>query len=555
MKTITNFDINLNSLPASGENRSFSVFGDPGCVFSLEIKNEDDYYYNFKTQSFTATKARLKNKVINESGKYVGSIIFPSISDDDDYDIYLWAESNWDTKHADYSEVRFADGSIDINSSTGSSSNLLQKIIYQYTDTTITLDARSPNYLAAWSGVGITGNRTLVVGRGANSGKIPFSIIVTTAATKALRINRQPTSNDIYAYEAITMGTGQQLPGEDIWGGTAASGAVKGTVTGGNGGVSGPDITLSTTLSAAFTTHGPVGYRLTGTSTDDVLNKTVVLVTDYTSGVPSITLDTAVTIANGTTLTLTAPQYYRWSVNSSSSMHNLSPGMIMNHSTGSDVDYSWQTIPAKIAYYTDTTTRTMERLNADGSITETTDNIVNFSSLALDTLGLKPTITKGKVTKQLGNITFDIQVNEDATNRAAWFYAYGEQKASKLLGADIKFSDLKVELTKPTTTTTSGVSNSTTIPVADREGTIQNVSTISGIGINASVANPTIASATADGAGSWTASAAQTLENGITLTIEGTSRVATITGNIEVNNLQSSNFNIYFDLESFLTAA
>tara|TARA_Y100000593_G_C4131366_1_gene247548 strand:- start:46 stop:639 length:594 start_codon:yes stop_codon:yes gene_type:complete len=197
----------------------------------------------------------------------------------------------------------------------------------------------------------------------------------------------------------------------------------------------------------------------------------------------------------------------------------------------------------------------MERLNADGSITETIDNIVNFSSLALDTLGLKPTITKGKVTKQLGNITFDIQVNEDATNRAAWFYAYGEQKASKLLGADIKFSDLKVELTKPTTTTTSGVSNSTTIPVADREGTIQNVSTISGIGINASVANPTIASATADGAGSWTASAAQTLENGITLTIEGTSRVATITGNIEVNNLQSSNFNIYFDLEGFLTAA
>ena len=120
--------------------------------------------------------------------------------------------------------------------------------------------------------------------------------------------------------------------------------------------------------------------------------------------------------------------------------------------------------------------------------------------------------------------------------------------------AQIIFSDLKVEITKPTTTTTGTVSNSTTIGVADREGTIQNVSKISGIGIAAGAVNPKITSATADGSGNWTVDVAQTLESGITLTVENTSRVATITGNIEVNNLQSGNFTLYFDLERFLTA-
>jgi len=121
---------------------------------------------------------------------------------------------------------------------------------------------------------------------------------------------------------------------------------------------------------------------------------------------------------------------------------------------------------------------------------------------------------------------------------------------------------VKVELTdstyvsgtKPTTTTTGTVSNSTTIGVADREGIIQNLSTISGIGINPSVANPTITSTQADGAGNWTASAAQTLESGITLTIDNTSRYAIITGEIEINQFGNQDSIVFFNLENLLTA-
>ena len=51
--------------------------------------------------------------------------MFPSITDNDQYDIYLFAGSAFDTIHADYKEVRFGDGSLDINSSKGSNSSLL----------------------------------------------------------------------------------------------------------------------------------------------------------------------------------------------------------------------------------------------------------------------------------------------------------------------------------------------------------------------------------------------------------------------------------------------
>jgi len=54
-----------------------------------------------------------------------------SFTGDNQYDFYLFAESG--TSHVPYNEVRFDDDSVDINSSAGSSSLLLQKVIYQYT--------------------------------------------------------------------------------------------------------------------------------------------------------------------------------------------------------------------------------------------------------------------------------------------------------------------------------------------------------------------------------------------------------------------------------------
>ena len=53
--TITDFRLSLLNIPASGINRGFTVTGDEGATFSLEIKNGSNYY-NFTTKLFQATK-------------------------------------------------------------------------------------------------------------------------------------------------------------------------------------------------------------------------------------------------------------------------------------------------------------------------------------------------------------------------------------------------------------------------------------------------------------------------------------------------------------------
>ena len=49
--------------------------------------------------------------------------------------------------------------------------------------------------------------------------------------------------------------------------------------------------------------------------------------------------------------------------------------------------------------------------------------------------------------------------------------------------------------------------------------------------------------------------AVQTLENGITLTVENTSRVATITGNIEIVKAGTAGQTLMFDVEKLLSTS
>ena len=224
-KIIKNFNMNLGSMAASSNKRSFSVTGDNGAIFSLEIKNAAGSYYNFSTNTFGAAYKRLKNKRISGS-VYNGSITFPKVSSNDQYDIYLFAESTHDTVHTEYSEVRFDDESLDINSSTGSNSNLLKKVIYQYDDVVVTLSAISPESTFQSSGGFVSmsvSSDTVTVGRGNTVGKTAFSVAVTAATDKSLQISRQPTIDDLTAYTTMTMGSGVLIKGEDKWGGTARS--------------------------------------------------------------------------------------------------------------------------------------------------------------------------------------------------------------------------------------------------------------------------------------------------------------------------------------------
>ena len=81
------------------------------------------------------------------------------------------------------------------------------------------------------------------------------------------------------------------------------------------------------------------------------------------------------------------------------------------------------------------------------------------------------------------------------------------------------------------------------------------VATVSGIGIDASTAVPTVSSrAGATGQGNLTLSAAQTLESGAILTFNGAGETITITGEIEIIKAGAADATIVFDLEKFITA-
>ena len=537
-KVIKRFNIDLSNMRAANNTRNFSVIGDKGAIFSLEVKNEDGYYYDFTNKIFTSTKKRLKNRII-KSESFNGSIVFPAVTDNDQYDIYLFAEAAHNTFHIDYIESRFQDGSLDINSSRGSNSNLLQKVIYQYTDTTITIAGISPSGTQHSTGsfVGATfATDTIALGRGTTVGKVPFSMTVTLAATKAMTILRQPTQSDLAAYATLTIGSGVAIDGEDIFDGTARS---TDTV---NGAVS--ETTL-VTMDTAVASKMKVGDRVTGTG---IPTGSVVTVFQIISTYVFRASEALESISDGVTLTFTPPRYRRWSVDNSSSIHKLGIGMQL-------LDSDNVIGAAHISTFEDTTTYTTEINNPDGSVEEVTNTAVNISIPALETLGQKPTIVNGIITQQKGNFTLNTKVHGDLAGQDSVFYAYGPSAIKKIHNSDLVISDLKVELVPQTTTTTSAVSASTTIPVADREGTIQNLSTVSGIGIDPAVASPMVTSATADGGGNWTLSAAQTLESGVTLTLGNTSRSATITGNIEFKNLDDTNFNLYIDVEKFLSAS
>ena len=601
-KIIRSFDLDTSDIKEAGERRNFTVSGDKGAVFSLEVR-EGVNYYNFETGLFQTTKTKLANVEVM-GGSYRGSIKFPrptpsidtvngaitsgttitmdsavaskmqvgdrvtgntalsagvftvvsidstnvfSLSDEvaiadgvtlsftngAQYDVYLFTENG--TKHAKYDEVRFLDNSIDINSTTGSNSNLIQKVIYQTLDVTLTLTGHSSNGTIT----NVTGTQVITTSRNASTSVIPFSFIVTTGASNTLAITKQPVSSDVMAFLVLTPGaTPLDIEGEDIYPAvTAADKVVNGAIE---------DGATNVTMDDDFTGLWAVGDRITGNAALDAKTQaTAVTVTaiNVGSNAKVFTMSEAIDINDDETLNFSNRRNYRWSFDN---IYGLTPGM-----RGLDGGY-FGTQPTIKEYLTQTIVNEGQRdeYRVDG-----------VRIPALDALGVLPVTTRDGTTKvettvQAGNVIFSEQALLPFGGGAnAKIFSYGESEINRLTGYDVEFTDLAVALTEVTTTTTAAVNNSTSVPITNRIGISDNISTVSGIGVDSSVANPTVASGAGSvtGAGTIVLSAAQTLESGITLTFPGAGSVATITGNIKVNKAGNENVVLRFDLEKFLT--
>ena len=525
--TIESFNLDTTNIKASGETRTFTITGNG--TFSLMIKNESGSHYNFATNKFQAASTRLANQTLKN--KYSVDIVFPSapttqdvvdgavtsgvkvvmdnnvatkmevgdrvtgnaalnaanvtvveintdsnakkfsmseaiaIADDavlnftgsDQYDVFLFAELG--TRHAQYNEFRFADNSIDINSSTGSNSLLLQKVIYQTLDVRLELTAISPNSETLFSGTLAT-SQVITTQIGKNTGKIPFSIPVSAGTTHSFRINRTPTINDTLVFVRRNIGSAPiNIQGEDV-----------------------------------------------SSSTN-----------------------------------------FRWPIDN---IDGLAAGMQV--APGSNV-----TAGTVISSY--------EEIITEPQGTKKEKKIIKVAVKALDSLAVKPTITRNTATKalttvQTGNIVFSKQQAAALADDEIKIYGYGQDAIETLVGWEVEFSDIIVTLTKPTALVETTTVNSTTVDIDNGDGVMDDVSTVNSFNISSSAVNPTVTNigSYSGSTATLTLSAAQSLEAGETLTFDGAGRTITISGNVEIKKAGGIRSDwggrIIFDLERFITA-
>ena len=518
---IQQFNIDLNYISNIGETRTFTVNGSDGSIFSLIVERlvgSTITYYDFSTSTFVSGQKRLKNRKLLK-GSYSGNIVFPtgglsSGNNPNTYTLKLFAESTWDTTHARHTEVRFPDGALDVNSSTGSNSDLLQKVIYQFPETVVSLSAISPNSLSGFGSATITTD-TITVQRGRNTGKIPFTITCTLASTKAGAIKRNPLQSDLTAFAARTLGEPVKIKGVTVKSETV--GTINATVP-----ISDTDkIVLAAIGSVA------VGNTVTGVGINDDYPVVVIAVNPDGDNANEIQINKTITVAD--TASHTTPwvfdlvAYRRWNC---SQIQRLLSGMLA-FSGGVSAG-------TRIAGYLDTTTQVVETQQADGGVSEQTKIYTNFDVPPLANVGFLPAWTYGRLSTQQGLITFDT-AQAVATNRniGTKFYAYGSNAIKSLHNSKLKITDLDVEITNVTTT------------VNDTDAT-------GAAALTATAVNPTITTISTN---DLTVTPGQYLQNGQTLTFSGAGRIFTITGNIEFDNIDDTDFTLRFDLEKFITAS
>jgi len=622
-KVINSINLDLSPLRAATSTRRFSVIAEKGAVFSLEIKNEDNYYYNFFSKVFQVEKSGLYDEVVGNM-PFEEKIVFPTVTDDDQYDIFLSAQPTT-TTHAQHTEVRFGDGSLDINSSIGSNSLLITKVIYQYLDQTLTISPFSPTSTIE---TGSVVSEAITLTRGLGFAKQQFSIAcsVTTAA-KCYRIIKQPVSNDVIAFVEPEVGSAPiTIAGENIYPSVSNTDIVDGTGFAAgtatkfvmNTNVAdkmavGDKITIATTA-LTDTVNGAVSSGVKVVMDSNVATKMAVgdRITAVLSGVPhalltatnstivtvaalnpdgdnakEFSMSQAVTVSDGEVLTFTpkcnrelftvaalnpdednAKEFsYVDAAGGSGSRLGVMDNAVLSFSN--QMNYQWPIDNFAHILRENMVVIPTGNVTTDSSISIYQDIITTFPNTkqediivvnelpAINTLGINPVITKGDISTQAGSIVFDKQQVLALSGDTLRIGGYGEEEIFRASGYDVIFSDLAIALTPITTTTTAASSNgsSASVVVASRTGILDDVSTVSGIGINPRLVNPTVDSGAGavTGAGTIVLDGVQSLESGAVLTFAGAGQTATITGSIRVVKAGNASQTLRFDINKLLS--
>ena len=297
MPTIRNVLFDTTDLPATSSNRNITVTGDAGSVFTLYLSNEDNRngtnqgsYYNFKTQSFVANVFDgLFDVKIPASGRFKTSIKFPTVSDNDEYNIYVVANPHFDT---DLSDNLVDKGFIyhvkNIDQSTNNDGSLkFPSSVYQYVNRTITIyvnhdDDSDIKYEADATGSGSATLGTISLPAGT----------ITTGNTLAIPDTYGPTIGNIVGCDSsqtlsLVTATGIILP-------THVYAQITKTVNGAT--------TSSTSVVLDDIDNLAIGFVLQSTSSGTIPStKPTITAIDVAN--KTLTLSAACSLANDATLT------------------------------------------------------------------------------------------------------------------------------------------------------------------------------------------------------------------------------------------------------------
>jgi hypothetical protein len=529
-KVLRTFNISTNDIPEVGERRPFTIVGDAGIKFFLQVKNEDNYYYNFVTKLFQVQQTTLEDTV---NGTYSGEIVFPAVTDADSYEVFLFTDYV-DSRHNTYNEVRREDGSLNVNLTTGSNSALLKRVIEQTLDKTLTFSVSSSR--EGFSGISTTAD-VVRLSKDALSKKRPFTITVTAAAASSFSVLRDPKASDIVTRITKTVGADPiVVAGEDIY--PVATGIGKVNMGGG------AESVRNLTLDEDVTTVAALGDRVTGAGIDA---SDIITVTELQTGedVKVLTVSSEVSVEDEVELSFWNQRSHTWPItNASGGVSNVYNGFTVNDANA----------------YFPVGTIVKEQITETISSSGTVDEVRRFERTkpAIEKTG-DATVSTSASTRittvtQAGNVSFSNGGLLDQKTRSISLEARDRNQIKKAIGYDIVVSDIELALTPVTTTTSSAVINNVTIPVTTRSGILNDISSVSGIGIDPTVEDPLITGGATGlgGAGSLTCATAQTLENGIELTFANSSSIITITGNIIVNEVGNESATISFDLDKIL---
>tara|TARA_R100000231_G_scaffold46379_1_gene39818 strand:- start:1088 stop:2752 length:1665 start_codon:yes stop_codon:yes gene_type:complete len=550
---IKNFNYGSNYISNSGDSRNIQILGDSGAIFSLEIQRtvgSTITFYDFTTETFTSTRKKLKNRKCT-NGEANVIVNFPAGgltagNNPNKYDLYLYAQNELDTFHIPYVDARFADGSIDINNTIGSSSSVLQRVLYQYPDSVLTLTTISPSQNTGFdSGSGT--NATFNLQAGNNTGFIPFTLTRTLASTKKGVIIKQPDIGDLAGFVTLTIGE-PYFRDYPLSIDPPPENPTEGNITN-------LPLSNSTTFTMSEAEISSTGIStestITGVGIDGINDSDgPVVVTGVNVETTTITVNKALTIpAAGTNAVIKVQElkYRRW--NAGSSIHQLVPGLTVV--AGADLAAN-----TTIAGIFDETELTREVVQSDGSVEEESYFITNADIPAFDTLGQKPTIQYGLVSSQNGVFTLNSgQQLTGVRNTASKCFAHGADAIKTITGINVSLSDLKLEVAEVTTTVNdsdaNGVDGLTSFDVASTSGILDDVSTVHGVNLNSGVATPVVTNISSNTITLTPGS--HVLQNGQALTFKGAGRVFTLTGKIQITNMNPTGATLYFDLDRLIT--